>query len=289
MLSEEKKYANFDVKKEDTTLIIHLNNPPQNSLGENVFNELQEIVETANNDKDIISVIITSALPKIFTVGADVKELLQRYGTKRKMKNAIQNLDLAHDTYNTIESSPKPFIIAYQGLSYGGGIELGCACDIRIASEDSTFAMPEMRIAFIPGYGGTQRLPRLIGYGAAKKLIYTGEPIDASTAQKIGLIDEVVPKGKTLESALNMAKNIAKGCPSSIAFSKRSINEGLNLSLQDGLEREKEYFMENALTLEWNEGLFAFIGKREPNFKRIGKEEQLDPEPLNTELSSKDN
>jgi len=265
-----KNIKNFQIKKKGSTLILSLNRPPVNAMNEEVFAELHELVEKINLDPNIISVIITSALSKVFTVGADVKELFKKYAGKRKLKRAINNLDLVHETYKLIETSPKPFIVAFRGLSYGGGIELGCTCDIRIASRDAVFAMPETRIAFIPGYGGTQRLPRLIGYGAAKKFIFSGEPINATTALKIGLIDEITPKNKELDLAIKIAESIAKGSPLSTAFAKKAINEGLNLSLEDALEREKEFFVKNLSTGECYEGLFAFIRKREPNFKRVG-------------------
>jgi len=267
----DRNLKNFKMEKKGTALIVFLNNPPVNTLNESFFFELQQIIEQVNSDVEIISVIITTALPKVFTVGADVKELLKKYGSTRKMNNAIENLNLGHKTFDMIEKSPKPFIIAYKGLSYGGGIELGCACDIRIASEDTVFSMPETRIAFIPGYGGTQRLPRLVGCGAAKRIIFTGEPIKAEEALRIGLIDEITPNDKLLERSIEIAECIAKGSPRSLAFIKKSVNEGIDLHINQALEREKMYFMENILTLEWSEGLSAFIDKKDPKFKRIGK------------------
>ncbi|MBN1802071.1 MAG: enoyl-CoA hydratase/isomerase family protein [Candidatus Lokiarchaeota archaeon] len=269
-----KDYVNFKIEKKKTTLILYMDNPPQNSIDETFFLELQEIIELANSDPDVISVIITTALEKIFTVGANLKELLQKYGSKRKMKNGWHHLDVGHMTLEMIENSPKPFIIAYKGLSYGGGIELGCACDIRIASEDVKFAMPETRISFIPGWGGSTRLPRLIGCGRAKKLIFTGEPINAIKALEMGFIDEIAPKGKALECALKIAENIAEGCPTSTALAKKTINEGMRLNLEEAIEREKIYFMESIFSLEWTEGVVGFLNKRKPNFKRIGKEEK---------------
>ncbi len=267
-------YANFKIEKKETTLILYMDNPPQNSIDETFFLELQEIIELVNSDPEVISVIITTALEKIFTVGANLKELLQKYGSKRKMKNGWHHLDVGHMTLEMIESSPKPFIVAYRGLSYGGGIELGCACDIRVASEDTRFAMPEARISFIPGWGGSTRLPRIVGVGRAKKLIFTGEPISVSEAFEIGLIDEIAPRGKALESALKIAQDMAKGCPTSIALAKKTINEGMRLDLGESIEREKIYFMESIFSLEWTEGVIGFLNKKKPNFKRIGKEQQ---------------
>ncbi|MFX1315539.1 MAG: enoyl-CoA hydratase/isomerase family protein [Promethearchaeota archaeon] len=267
-LSPYEGYKFFQIEKEKNVLIVRLNRPPVNALSEGVFTELQQIVKTANVDTEVIVIIIASALPNLFTVGADLKELVKKY--IRKPKKAIQNLNIGHATYNAIEKSPKPVIIVFKGISYGGGIELACACDIRIASKSAFFAMPETRIAFIPGYGGTQRIPRIIGSGQAKKLILTGEPINAQQALQIGLIDEITPKGKELKRAMQLARFITRGAPISAAFAKRAINEGLNMTLKEALEREKEYFMRNIETQEVMEGLYGFIQKRPPTFKRIG-------------------
>lgn len=262
-------YKFFQMEKDKDVLIIKLNRPKVNALSENVFEELFNIVKTANVDTEVISVVIASANPKLFTVGADIKEMIKKYG--RKPKKAIDNLNLGHSTLNLIEDSPKCFIVAFKGTSYGGGIELACACDIRVASEDAYFAMPETRIGLVPGYGGTQRLPRIIGWGRAKKFILSGEPIDAQEAFRIGLIDEIVPKGKELQRALHYAHSIARGAPISAALTKKAINEGFNMNLKDALEKEKECFMRNIKTQMWEEGLWGFIRKKPPAFKRIGE------------------
>ncbi|MFW9995776.1 MAG: enoyl-CoA hydratase/isomerase family protein [Candidatus Odinarchaeota archaeon] len=261
-------YEFFQVEKKETALIVLLTRPKVNALSEDVFNELQSIVKAANADSDVISVIIASGLPNLFTVGADIKELVNKYSSEPE--NAILNLNVGHTTFNMVENSPKPFIIAMRGVSYGGGIELACACDIRIASEDAKFAMPETRIGFIPGYGGTQRLSRLIGYGKTKKLVLTGEPMDAQEALRVGLIDEVTPVDGELERAIEIAESIAKGAPRSSAFAKQSINEGRGMSLDAALEQEKALFMKNIIMGDWMEGLFGFIEKRPPVFERIG-------------------
>lgn len=263
-------YQFFQIEKEKDILIVKLDRPPVNALSEDVFNELQKIVKTANVDTEVVSIVIASAHPKLFTVGADIKEMIKKYG--RKPKKAIDNLNLGHSTFNSIENSPKTFIVAFKGTSYGGGIELSCACDIRVASEDAVFAMPETRIGLIPGYGGTQRLPRVIGWGNAKKLIFSGEPIDAQEALRIGLIDEITPKGEELKRAKHYAHLIARGAPISVSFSKKAINEGFNMILEDALEMEKKYFLKNIKTQMWEEGLWGFIRKKPPAFKSIGEE-----------------
>lgn len=268
-LSPYEGYKFFQIEKDKDVLIVKLNRPKVNALSENVFEELQKIVKTAIVDTEVVSVVIASAHPKLFTVGADIKEMIKKYG--RKPDKAMDNLNLGHSTFNLIENAPKCFIVAFKGTSYGGGIELACACDIRVASEDASFAMPETRIGLVPGYGGTQRLPRIIGWGRAKKFILTGEPIDAQEAFRIGLIDEVVPKGKELQRALEYAHLIANGAPISAALTKKAINEGFNMNLEDALEKEKECFMKNIKTQMWEEGLWGFIRKKPPAFKRIGE------------------
>lgn len=269
-LSPYEGYQFFQIEKEDDILIIKLDRPKVNALSEDVFIELKKIIKIANVDTEVVSIVIASAHPKLFTVGADIKEMVKKYG--RKPKKAINNLNLGHSTFNSIESSPKTFIVAFKGTSYGGGIELSCACDIRIASEDAVFAMPETRIGLIPGYGGTQRLPRIIGWGNAKKLIFCGEEIDAKEAHRIGLIDEITPKGEELKRAKHYAHLIAKGAPISVSFTKKAINEGYNMLLKDALELEKECFLKNIKTQMWEEGLWGFIRKNPPVFKSIGEE-----------------
>jgi enoyl-CoA hydratase/carnithine racemase len=265
------EFSKFVIEKENHTLIALLDNPPVNAFSEDVFRELQEIASRANRDEEIVSVVIASAHEEKFTVGVDVKELVEKYG--ETPEKSIVNLDLGHETFNLIEKSPKPYIIALKGTSYGGGIELACACDIRIASADAVLAMPEARIGFIPGYGGTQRLPRLIGFGPAKKLIFSGEPIDAQAALNIGLIDEVTERGKEKERAVEISSSICKGAPHSLYFAKKSINDGLNASLGEALEREKDFFVKNINTNAWVEGLTGFIEKRAPKFRALRYEE----------------
>ncbi|MFX1535296.1 MAG: enoyl-CoA hydratase/isomerase family protein [Promethearchaeota archaeon] len=276
-----ENYEFFQIEKEKSVLIARLTRPKVNALSEDVFKELQSIVEAANADSDVISVVIASGLPNLFTVGADLKELVNKYSSCPE--KAINNLNIGHATFKMIEKSPKPFIIAMKGISYGGGIELACACDIRIAAEDAKFAMPETRIGFIPGYGGTQRLPRLIGMGATKKLVMTGEPITAKEALRVGLIDEITPVDGEVERAIEIAQFIAKGAPKSTAFAKRSLNEGESKSLDVALEHEKSMFMKNIETDAWMEGLFGFIQKRPPVFERIGVTE-LKNEDITVEI-----
>ncbi|MFW6100572.1 MAG: enoyl-CoA hydratase/isomerase family protein [Bacteroidota bacterium] len=266
-----REFYKFKLEKKNNTLIALLDNPPVNALCEDVFKELQEIASLANKDEEIVSVVISSANEQKFTVGADLKELVEKYG--QTPEKAVLNLNLGHETFNLIERSPKPYVIAFKGTSYGGGIELACACDIRIASSDARFAMPESRVGFIPGYGGTQRLPRLIGFGPAKKLIFSGEPIDAETAFNIGLIDEVTEPGQETERAIQVSESISKGAPKSLYFAKKSINNALNLPLGEALEKEKDFFLKNISTNEWVEGLTGFIEKRPPKFKPVSQEE----------------
>ncbi|MFW9995352.1 MAG: enoyl-CoA hydratase/isomerase family protein [Candidatus Odinarchaeota archaeon] len=194
------RYDFFDLDKLENVLLVQLTRPKVNGFSEEVFEELQSIINAANADSDVISVIIASGFPDLFTVEADNKELASKDSFLPKN---------GQSTFELVESSPKPFIIAMKGTSHGSGIELACACEIRIATEDAKFAMPGKRMGISPSLGATQRLSRLIGHEATKKLVMTGEPMDAREALQIGLIDEITPTGGEIKRAIEIAESIA--------------------------------------------------------------------------------
>jgi enoyl-CoA hydratase len=168
---------------------------------------------------------------------------------------------------NRIENFKGPVIAAIQGFTLGGGCEVAMACDIRVASEDAKFGQPEIGLAIIPGYGGTQRMARLIGTGKAKELIYTGEMIDAMEAMRIGLVERVVKKEDLLGEAKQLAEKILEKGPLAVSAAKRAINEGVVLPLREGLKVETRYFSELFDTEDKNEGAMAFLEKRKPTYK----------------------
>ena len=171
------------------------------------------------------------------------------------------------DVFNQVENFKGPVIAAIQGFTLGGGCELAMACDIRVASEDAKFGQPESGLAIIPGYGGTQRMPRLIPTGKARELIYTGEMIDAMEAMRIGLVDRVVKREDLLDEVGRLAAKILTKGPLAIKAAKKAINEGLALPLREGLKLESRIFGTLFTTEDKNEGALAFLEKRKPLFK----------------------
>jgi enoyl-CoA hydratase len=174
---------------------------------------------------------------------------------------------LGQEVFTRIENLDKPGIAAVNGFALGGGCELAMACDIRVASDKAKFGQPEVNLGIIPGYGGTQRLPRLVGKGAAKYLIFTGEMISAEEAFRIGLADKVVPAEELMDSVIALAKVIMSKAPISIKMAKHAINNGLNVDLKSGIAYEAEAYTTTFSTEDRVEGMSAFLEKRQAEFK----------------------
>lgn len=233
----------------------------------NVFNmdllyTLKEQINVIRVKQNIRVVIITGAGDKAFCAGADLVEraAFDESGVKKYIYT-IKELFLL------IESLNKPVIAAINGIALGGGTELALACDIRIASINATMGLTETRFGVIPGAGGTQRLPRMIGPGKAKELIYTGQKIDAEEALKIGLVNQVFSKASLLEECKKMADRICESAPIAIEQAKYAITVGLNTNLRKGLEIESEAYWVTLPTSDRLEGLAAFREKRKPVFR----------------------
>lgn len=238
--------------------VITIDSPPVNALNREVINGLEEAV--AQIGDDISVVIIKGAGTKAFVAGADIKEfpnLTPLTGEQLCLRG--------QSVFNLISELKQPVIAAIDGFTLGGGLELALACDIRVATTRSQFGLPEVKLGIIPGYGGTQRLPRLIGLGKALQLICSGEFITAKEANKIGLVEEVV-ESDALEKAMELAEVIASRGPISIQRAKTAVMTGMEHSLKDGLRIEAELFGSLCETEDKNEGVTAFLEKREPQF-----------------------
>jgi enoyl-CoA hydratase/carnithine racemase len=181
----------------------------------------------------------------------------------------MQWLSNVHAVLDLIDQSSKVFICAMKGISYGGGLEIAGACDIRVAAQDARFAMPEVKLGIIPGYGGTQRLRRLIGIGHTLALVLGAQEIDAETANRWGLVDIVTPRGEAELTALQLAQNIASYAPVALTAAKRAIRDGGDLTLSDGLAQEQEHFIDCTASSDFAEGLQAFLQKRAPRFRGV--------------------
>lgn len=261
MLNEEKVVF---LSKEDGIATITIDNPPVNTLSAAVVHQLTDIIEQVENDSEVIVVIITGAGEKSFMAGGNIKEFPEWIG-KGEQYGASKSLWLQYPL-NKIDRLSKPTIAAINGFALGGGCELALSCDIRVAEEQAQIGLPEVKLGLFPGAGGSQRLPRLIGEGKAKEMMFIGEPITAQEAEKIGLVNYVVPKNQAYEKANELAKKMAKYSLTALSNLKKAIQEGGARPLEDGLNVEARYFGKVFQSEDVQEGVTAFIEKREPRF-----------------------
>ena len=254
--------ASILLEKKDHIAIVTLNNPHNlNALNPPFLNEIEKVIDEIDQDKDIFVMIITGT-ERAFIAGADIKSMLASsaiqmfYGSK-------QHIDLTLK----IENLRIPVIAALNGFTFGGGCETAMACDIRIASDKAQFGQPEVGLGITPGAGGTQRLPRLVGLGKAKELIYTGKAIKAEEAERIGLVNMVVPHDSLMDECIKMAKQIIANAQIAVQQSKRCINFGMQADVRTGLEVELQAFSLCNATEDKQIGMSAFVNKsKEKNF-----------------------
>jgi enoyl-CoA hydratase len=252
---------NVLVEKKDDVLVVTINREKAlNALNDETITELLHVFNRHKDDESIKSVILTGA-GKAFVAGADITELNAADSIKGK---AISEKGLK--LMETIQYFPRPVIAAVNGFALGGGCELAMACDIRLASEKAKFGQPEINLGIIPGYGGTQRLSRLVGRGKAMELILTGNMMDAAEAYRIGLVNEVYTPEELMDKAFELAKMINSKSTLAISMAKEAINRGLDMSLMDGCDFEMNLFGEIFGSDDKNEGTKAFLEKRQPKF-----------------------
>ncbi|MBB5322991.1 enoyl-CoA hydratase/carnithine racemase [Anoxybacillus tepidamans] len=248
---------------ENGIAFITLNRPQAaNALSVALLNELQQVLYELKFARTIRAVIITGSGEKVFCAGADLKE---RAGMNEM--EVRQTVALIRDTINEFEQLPQPVICALNGSAFGGGLELALACDIRIAADHALLGLTETSLAIIPGAGGTQRLPRLVGKGKAKELIFTAKRIPATEALQIGLVEDVVPREQLLAKASELAQKIAENGPIAVAQAKLAINRGLEVDLYTGLKIEQMAYEITIPTKDRLEGLQSFKEKRKPVYK----------------------
>ena len=255
-----RRFVNYTI--EGKLAWVTIDNPPLNPLSHALMDELSAVFNELEENEEVLVVILRGGGERAFVAGADIKQFpTMDQSVAEKFSSEGQ------DVFNQIENFKGPVIAVIQGFALGGGCELAMACDIRVASEDAKFGQPEINLAIIPGYGGTQRMPRLIPLGKAKELIYTGEMIDATEASRIGLVDRVVKREDLVDEAKKLATKILTKGPLAIKAAKKAINEGLALPLREGLKLESRYFGPLFSTEDKNEGAKAFLEKRRPIFK----------------------
>jgi enoyl-CoA hydratase len=256
------EYEFLQYAREDGICTVTVNRPAAlNALNERVINEVYELFKQIEADPDVRVVIITGS-GKAFVAGADVGEM--RTQSSVQIAHFVAAMRRAGDL---IYSLSKPVIAAINGFALGGGCELAMCCDLRIASEGARFGQPEINLGVIPGFGGTQRLARLVGVARAKELIYTGDMIDAKTALAMGLVNKVVPPENLMPEARALAQKMLSKSSIALSLAKKAINSGLEANLATGLDLEGECFALSFTTEDQKEGMAAFIEKRRAEFK----------------------
>ena len=248
---------------ENEIAIITINNPPMNPLITAVRDQLSAIMHELEEKLDEVKVVILTgaSTSKAFVAGADIKSFPELTQEKAKAR-----LKITRPLYQQMEDFARPVICAINGFCLGGGLELAMSCDIRIASSKAQFGQPEINLGIIPGGGGTQRLPRLVGAGIAKELIYTGKFISAERAAAIGLVNTVVEPEQLMDEAKGMAALIASKPILAVRAAKETVNHGLNMTLHEGLDVEAFHWSYLCGTEDQKEGANAFIEKRKPKF-----------------------
>lgn len=254
---------NIVFEKDDGLAIVTINRPKAlNALNSETLKELDEVIELIKNDESIHVILLTGAGEKAFVAGADISEM-KNMSVIEGRKFSI----LGNGIFRKIETLEKPVIAVINGFALGGGCELAMACDIRIASTRAKFGQPEVGLGITPGFGGTQRLSRLVGMGVAKEIIYTAKTIDANEAYRIGLVNKLADPEKLMEEAKALAGLIKANAPIAVRLSKADINRGYQVDIDTAIMYEAEAFGECFSTEDQKEGMSAFLERRNKNFK----------------------
>jgi enoyl-CoA hydratase len=257
------QFKNIIYEKKDGVAWIIINRPQvMNALDIESRKEILAALQDADSDKDVRVVVLTGSGDKAFCAGADL-----RIFREMNAYEARDYVKLAKQVARTIETLSKPVIAVVKGYALGGGLELVLACDLVIASEDAKFGQTELNVGLIPGVGGTQRLPRVIGIRRAKEMIYTGQIIDAEEAYRLGLVNKVVPAEKLNETLNELLMQIKSKSPLILKLAKQAVNKAFEADLASGLDYESELFVYCFTTEDQKEGVKAFLEKRRPEFK----------------------
>nr|HID14879.1 enoyl-CoA hydratase [Anaerolineae bacterium] len=258
----EWQYIRTEVADRIATLTI--DHPPVNSFNTQVVTELNEAIDELLADDEVKAIVITGGGTNAFVAGADIPEIKALLDQPGGLKTASEQ---GQGLFLKIEKATKPVIAAINGFCLGGGLELAMACHMRVCSDRARLGQPEINLGIIPGWGGTQRLPRIVGKGKAIELILTGDMITAQEAYRLGLVNKVVPAGAVLKEARGLARKIVSKSKFPIAAALRTITEGLTVPIEEGLKIEAEEFGLLADTEDAHEGVSAFLEKRQPQFK----------------------
>ena len=249
------------VSTEDGVAVISLDRPPVNAMNREFVDQLGATLDRCAEDATVHAIVVGSELPTVFSGGADIREIdtLDEAGGEEFIRRgqALMNL---------LEALPKPTIAAVRGAAVGGGCELAMACDLRVAGTSSRFGQPEVNLGILPGWGGSQRLPRLLGKTRAMEILMVGEEITAETALTIGLVNWLVPDGEVLPAAIGLARKLSTKSPTALAAIKGAVHGGAHRPLDDGLKIEAQRYRDAFASADAREGIRAFLGKRPPRF-----------------------
>lgn len=257
-------YQNLIIEKQEQVCIVRINHPEAlNALNSVILKELEQAFDVIARDEETDVVILTGE-GRAFVAGADISEMSVMKAAEGKRFGC-----LGAEVFRKIELLEKPVIAAVNGFALGGGCELAMACDIRIASSKAKFGQPEVGLGIIPGFSGTQRLPRIVGVAKAKELIYTAGVIPAEEAYRIGLVNKVVEPEELMKEAMAMAVIIASKAQLAVRYAKEAINQGIETDIDTGIGLENALFGLCFATQDQKEGMDAFLWKRKPEFKKL--------------------
>jgi enoyl-CoA hydratase len=255
--------AFVSTEQDGPVAVVTIDNPPMNALSAALLEELEQELDRLDADDGTRAIVLRGGGERAFVAGADIKEfpaLRASAAEEGGSARGIQKLGVRMDAART------PFVAAIQGFCLGGGLELAMCCDVRVCAADARLGQPEIKLGLIPGGGGTQRLPRLVGLGRAMLLNLTGDFVDADTAERWGLVERVVPPEQLLEAALEVARGIAARSPHAVAVLRELARTTRDLPLEEGLRREADGFRRCLASDDGLEGVTAFLEKREPTF-----------------------
>ncbi|MEJ2218013.1 MAG: enoyl-CoA hydratase-related protein [Gemmatimonadota bacterium] len=256
------KYQQIQIERQDGQAVVVVARPEKlNALNAATIDELREAFQELATDDDIRGIIVTGAGEKAFVAGADIGEL-----AKMNALSAIETSRRGQDAFRFIERLSKPVVAAVNGYALGGGLELALGCHLRIAADNARFGLPEVTLGIIPGYGGTVRLPRLVGRGRALQMILTGAMVDANEALRIGLVNQVVPREELLNTTRDLLGKILKNGPVAVAKALEAVDRSYDHTMEDALALEANLFGILAATEDMKEGMNAFLEKREARF-----------------------
>ena len=253
----------ISTEQDDAVAVVTIDHPPVNALSAPLLEELEAEIERLDADDGVRAIVLKGAGERAFVAGADISEFPSLRATAKDEGDSARGM---HKLGARMDASRTPFIAAIHGFCLGGGLELAMCCDIRIAAEDAQLGQPEIKLGLIPGGGGTQRLPRLVGLGRALLLNLTGDFIDARTAYEWGLVEKVVPREELLDAALEIGRAIAQRSPVAVSMLRELARTTRDLPLEEGLRREANAFRQCLESEDGAEGVAAFLEKREPQF-----------------------